>query len=77
MAILSGFITMPIQAYVNTVRRAELVDAAEMALRRLEHDIRWAVPNSIRVSTSGSLQALELAHSVTAFRYRANLPPFR
>jgi len=74
MAVVSSFISMPIQAYINTTRRAELVDAAEMALRRLERDIRRAVPNSVRITNNGNVQALELAHTVTGFRYRANVP---
>ena len=44
------FITKPMQGYVDSVRRAELTDAADVALRRLGRDVRLALPNSLRVS---------------------------
>jgi MSHA biogenesis protein MshO len=43
------FIRAPVQGYVDSSRRAEMVDIADTALRRLARDIRTAVPNSIRV----------------------------
>ena len=52
--ILAGmvavFITSPVQGYVDSVRRAELTDAADVALRRITRDVRLALPNSLRVS---------------------------
>jgi hypothetical protein len=35
------------------VRRAELTDQADVALRRITRDIRLALPNSLRVTTTG------------------------
>lgn len=42
-----GFITKPIEAYVDLSRRAELVDHAEMSMRMMARDIRRALPNSV------------------------------
>jgi MSHA biogenesis protein MshO len=55
--ILSGivavFIAKPVQGYVDAVRRAELTDAADVALRRISRDVRLALPNSLRTTTGG------------------------
>ncbi len=73
VAIIGGlgarFITQPVQSYMDQTRRARLIDAAEMALRRMQRDIRLALPNSLRVSADG--QYLELLHTVDGGRYRA------
>lgn len=66
------FLTQPVQAYLTQTRRAELVDAAEMALQRMARDIRRAVPNSVRVNPPGN--ALEMLNSVDGGRYRAAPP---
>jgi MSHA biogenesis protein MshO len=71
---LSAFIALPIRAYTQVVSRSELVDAAELALRRVERDIRRALPNSIRVKTSGTKKSLEMVNVVNAYRYRINPP---
>ncbi len=65
------FIVQPIVAYMDMSRRAELVDAAEMALRRMQRDVRGALPNSIRVSQSGVVWYLEFIPILDAGRYRA------
>ncbi len=49
--ILAGmvaiFIRVPVQSYVDTAARADMSDAADLALRRLSREIRLAVPNSV------------------------------
>ena len=67
-AIGGGLIVKPMTGYVDLSRRTRLVDQAEMALRRMQRDIRHALPNSIRISGD----YLELIHSVDGGRYRAN-----
>lgn len=62
------FIVRPIQGYDAQVRRAELVDAAESALRRMQRDIRLALPNSVRVD--GTQRIIELLHTQDGGRYR-------
>jgi MSHA biogenesis protein MshO len=64
-------ITKPIQAYNDLLRRQQLVDQAEMALRQIARDIRGALPNSIRIQPVGSGGwALEMANTVDGARYR-------
>jgi len=70
-AMTVSILTLPINAYVDSSRRATLTDVAESALRRMQRDIRAALPNSIRVSSDG--QSLELLHLVDGGRYRAEL----
>lgn len=68
------FIVQPIQAYLDVARRAELVDAAESALRRMQRDLRGALPNSIRIATSGGTTYLEYLPIVEAGLYQARGP---
>jgi len=69
-AVLGSFIVRPIQGYQAQVRRAELVDAAEMALRRTARDIRLALPNSVRVTTAGGRSMIEMLNTMDGARYR-------
>jgi len=71
---MSVFMSYPILAYTNILHRAELVDSAELALRRIVRDIERAVPNSVRVKTSGSTVAIEMLNAVDGARYRAQPP---
>jgi len=61
-------ITQPIGAYNAQLRRQQLVDQAEMAMRQIARDIRKALPNSIRVGGGGT--ALEMVNTVDGARYR-------
>lgn len=72
LAALGGvLISAPIQGYIDLSRRAELVDAADNSLRRMQRDIRQALPNSIRLTSVGSVQYLELLHTIDGGLYRA------
>lgn len=46
--MVAVFIRAPVQGYVDSVRRAELTDQADVALRRIARDVRLALPNSLR-----------------------------
>ena len=46
-AVVAVFIAGPVKGYVNTGRRAELTDMADLALKRMALEIRTAVPNSV------------------------------
>jgi MSHA biogenesis protein MshO len=70
VAFMAMFITAPVNAYQAQTRRAELVDATDAVLRLMTRDIRRALPNSVRISNSGSVIALELLETVDAGRYR-------
>ena len=52
--VVAVFIAKPVEGYVASVRRAELTDAADVALRRMTRDIRLALPNSLRLKNSGN-----------------------
>jgi len=66
----TDIITLPVKSYIDLERRTALVDSAEMILRRMQRDIRRALPNSIRI-TAGT--RLELLHTIDGGRYRAQL----
>ncbi len=68
-AVLGGVIVHPIEGYEAQTRRAALVDAAELALRRLSRDIHQALPNSVRVDPSNHV--IEMINTVDGARYRA------
>lgn len=51
--IVAVFMSSPLQSYVDANRRADLTDAADLVLRRMSREIRQALPNSVRVTTSG------------------------
>jgi MSHA biogenesis protein MshO len=75
VAFAALFFSGPVRGFNDQVRRAELVDAAESSLRRMGRDIRRALPNSIRVTTIGTVTALEILNSVEGIRYRGGPPP--
>jgi len=70
--VVMQFITTPIEAYVDQSRRGELVDEAQLAAERITHDVRLALPNSIRVGCGG--RCLEFLRAVSGGRYRAGPP---
>jgi len=63
------FIRRPVEGYIDAVRRAELTDIADTALRRMTRDLRSALPNSIRVDPTGRF--IEYLQTVGGGRYRA------
>lgn len=64
------FFLQPFEGALDLSRRAELVDAADNALRRMQRDLRQALPNSVRIGASG--RQIELLHTVDGGRYRAD-----
>ena len=66
------FIVHPIRAYIAVTQRADLIHVAEITMRRIERDIKRAIPNSVRVNSTG--KSLELLNTVGGFRYRAAAP---
>ncbi len=65
----TDIITLPVKSYIDLERRTTLVDTAEMTLRRMQRDIRRALPNSIRITDGGTV--IELLHTKDGGRYRA------
>jgi len=74
VTFMTMFIVTPINAYNAQTQRAQLVDAADSALRLLSRDLRAALPNGVRVTTSGNVAALELIETIDGARYRDNGP---
>lgn len=70
-AMVAVFIRSPIEAYVDTARRAMLTGIADTAARRIARDVQAALPNSVRVD--GAPQFLEFVPVLTAGRYRAEV----
>jgi MSHA biogenesis protein MshO len=71
VAMLAVFIAQPVRGYIDTVRRAELSDAADLALRRLTREVRLSLPNSLRVMTTGGIHYIEFIPASGGGRYRA------
>ena len=69
-ATIGMFINGPLRGAVDLALRVELTDAADTAIRRLERDVRNALPNSLRVTSVGSTVYLEYLEVRTAGRYR-------
>lgn len=74
VAFMAMFIILPMDAYTAQTRRADMVDAGDSALRFMARDIRSALPNSVRVTTSGTVTALELLATADGARYQDNGP---
>jgi MSHA biogenesis protein MshO len=71
-SVASVFIRGPIDAYVDSTRRAGLTDTADTAMRRIARDIRKALPNSTRiVSNTDESECLEFIPTKMTGRYRA------
>lgn len=73
-AVVATFIRTPIQGYFDSVRRAELTDTADTAVRRIGRDLHLALPNSVRVTTSGGITYLEFLLTSGGGRYRVDTP---
>lgn len=65
------FFAYPVRQAVDVTVRAELTDIADNALQRIGRDVRLALPNSVRVTSVGSVYFVEFIPLRTAGRYRA------
>ncbi len=70
-SMVALFLRAPLDSYIAQDRRARLADTADSALRRMARDIRLALPNSVRVTTVGSVVYLEFLGTHSGGRYRA------
>ena len=75
--IVAVFLKTPIQQYMDTSRRVDMTDIADTALRRIGRDVRLALPNSVRVTTTGSgastVYYLDFLATTGGGRYRRGL----
>jgi MSHA biogenesis protein MshO len=75
VAIIVGatiYFVYPVRQAVDITTRAELTDIADNSLQRIGREVRLALPNSVRVSASGSSQFVEFLAVRAAGRYRAD-----
>ena len=71
-------ITRPIEGFIDLGQRAELVDIAELTLRRMSRELRLALPNSVRISGGSpcnapggsAICAVEILRTLDGGRYR-------
>lgn len=68
--IVAVFISGPVGGYLDSARRAELTDQADVALRRITRDVRLALPNSLRVTNAGGINYIEFIMTASGGRYR-------
>lgn len=69
-SLLTVFFPRLVDSYFASVRRAQLSDVADSALRRIARDIQTALPNSARADASGFF--LEFIPVKSGGRYRAS-----
>jgi MSHA biogenesis protein MshO len=70
-ALGAQFVKPAVDSYVDTLRRAELTDFADLLARRMERELRSALPNSIRLSATATGFALEFVPTRGGGLYRA------
>ena len=71
-ALGGSIITTNIEGYLDMSRRAELVGSAGSALRRMQRDVRSAVPNSVQ--TLNEYEGISILHAIDGGRYRTSCP---
>jgi len=72
-SMMAIFMRGPIDAYFAVARRAALSDLSDTVFRRIERDVRKALPNSLRTpSTAGANQCLEFIPTKIGGRYRSD-----
>ena len=69
-SVASIFIAGPVGGFVDSNRRAELVDISETALQRMTREIHSALPNSVRISDNGTQFGIEYLGTLAGGRYR-------
>lgn len=70
-ATVAVFIENPVRGYFDSIRRARLVDAADTATRRMARELQEALPNSVRVASSGGKVFIEFVPIRDLGRYRS------
>ncbi len=67
--LLVNIISVPIEGFSDMKRRAELVDIAEITLHKMSREIRQALPNSIKITQTGTVSAIAFLHTIDGGRY--------
>ncbi len=69
-SMVAVFIRVPVDAYLDTARRAELTDEADASLRFIARELKAALPNSIRCDSTGTPRYIEFIPVNSGGRYR-------
>jgi MSHA biogenesis protein MshO len=73
-ALLAGFISLvltgPVDAYFDQTARTQLSDEAQFVSKAFTTDLRFALPNSVRIRTSGSRSIIEFLEVMSVSIYR-------
>lgn len=69
-SVASIYVAGPVSGFLDSNRRAEMVDIAQTALQRISREIHDALPNSVRVSNNGTQFGIEYLSTLTGGRYR-------
>jgi MSHA biogenesis protein MshO len=71
--MVAVFIVRPMEGYRLLQKRAALVDAAENSLKRMDRDMRTALPASVRIVTAANGFALEMLPTIDGGKYNNSL----
>jgi MSHA biogenesis protein MshO len=69
-SMVAVFMLKPVQGYFSSTARIAMADTADGALRRIARDVRLALPNTVRVDSTGML--LEFIPIKSGGRYLDN-----
>lgn len=69
VVMVAMFIRTPVLGYVESMHRAELTDVADYTLRRMSRELRQALPNSLRIQTTGGITYIEFIATSGGGRY--------
>ena len=72
-AVGAAIMARPIVAFANAASSAQLSDAGSRALQRMADELRQALPNSVRVTSSGNTFYIEFMPLTGVGRYRAQV----
>lgn len=71
-AVIAVIVKAPIDSYFDTVRRSDMVDAVDNALRRMTRDVQTALPNSVHLPGTDK-RCIQLIPALGGGRYRGEL----
>ncbi|HEX5126198.1 MAG TPA: prepilin-type N-terminal cleavage/methylation domain-containing protein [Rhodocyclaceae bacterium] len=69
-AMMAVFLRVPMESHFVTRQRLTLTDAAELAIRHMDQEMRTALPNSVRVLNVGAVTYVEFLAVRTYGHYR-------
>jgi MSHA biogenesis protein MshO len=73
-AMVAVFLRLPLSTYQDVQRRAAISDTADTAFSAIKRDLQTALPNSVRIASSGPVFYLEFLQTRGGGRYRVGEP---